>query len=533
MSIGGRHLIKEDPMSLCRNGSSARFFSPIYRTSCWLAFLATFAPAFVSAQTSLPPGDAEAIYRRLEAQEAELQWLRSQVAGQTAESFAPPSESVPRAEVSASQEFETPGAPHAYFASANAHEMDSVLRRLDDLEKKAAAAAEKKPADGWMDVSSEKWTVKLGGHMQADFVHWANADEPPIPAQDYFEFRRLRLLADGTGYGVFDFRLQIDIEPEGQDTVTTPVTTIKDAYLTMHEIAWLQRFRIGNFFVPFSLEQCTNDTNNIFMERSIPTQGIFTGDREVGIAFYGINDAQSVTWTFGTFLDSISEATKERIDDNQGQRFSGRLTWLPYYDELSNGRYLIHTGVGVLRTNDQDNTMRFRSHPQIHEGPFLIDSGNFGATSSTAYNVELATVWGNISVQSEMFVTTVDRVVGDTANLYGAYVYLSYFLTGENRIYERFGQHGAQFARNVPFTNFFLVPGCFGSGAWEAKVRYSNLNLNELNRGAYNDVTVGMNWYWTDRIRVMFDWIHPVTTADTPFGARDSDLLAMRFDFNW
>jgi hypothetical protein len=31
----------------------------------------------------------------------------------------------------------------------------------------------------------------------------------------------------------------------------------------------------------------------------------------------------------------------------------------------------------------------------------------------------------------------------------------------------------------------------------------------------------------------MVDWIHPVTTSATTFGATDSDLLALRFDFNW
>ena len=37
----------------------------------------------------------------------------------------------------------------------------------------------------------------------------------------------------------------------------------------------------------------------------------------------------------------------------------------------------------------------------------------------------------------------------------------------------------------------------------------------------------------TQRIRVVFDWIHPVTSPQTPFGATDSDILAMRFDFNF
>jgi phosphate-selective porin OprO/OprP len=315
--------------------------------------------------------------------------------------------------------------------------------------------------------------------------------------------------------------------------VATPVVDVKDAYLTMHELPFWEQFRIGNFFVPFSLEQVTNDTNNIFMERSIPTQGIFAADREVGLALYGINAAKDVTWTVGAFMDSISESLKERIDDNQGSRLSGRLTWLPYYDEPSNGRYVFHTGLGVLYTDDYDGAVRFSARPQIHEGPRLIDSGNLAASSYTTGNIELATIWGPLSIQSEMFVSSVELSSGDPAMLYGMYVYGSYFLTGENRIYERFGQHGAQFARNVPISNFFLVPGCHGPGAWEAKVRWSNLTLTEVNAGQYNDLTVGFNWYWTERIRTMFDWIHPVTTAQTPFGSTESDIVAMRFDVNW
>ncbi len=40
---------------------------------------------------------------------------------------------------------------------------------------------------------------------------------------------------------------------------------------------------------------------------------------------------------------------------------SARLTWLPYYDEPSNGRYLIHMGASVLSTYDSDNSVRFRA----------------------------------------------------------------------------------------------------------------------------------------------------------------------------
>lgn len=476
--------------------------------------LSTFgpSPATAYAPTSQPAVtgvDAHAILQRLEQQSAEIEQLRAQVlANQAAIQSQPASQ------------YAEPGAS------------DEV--RLASLEQQSKAVAEKKKDDGWKDMSSEKWTVKLGGHVQLDYVTWPQASAAIVGDDNYFNYRRLRLVADGTGYGQFDFRLQMTLEP-GQGSNTSPLASpdVKDAYFTMHDIPWLGRGRIGNFFVPFSLEQVTNDTNNIFMERSIPTQNIFSADREVGFAFYNCTEDQNVTWTWGFFFDDISDTFKAKIDDNQGFRLSGRLTWLPYYDEPSDGRYLVHTGVGILHTDDYDDLVRFRARPQVQRGPYLIDSGNIAADTYTTGNLEFAVVWGQVTLQSEAFVSNVDRNVGGAATVGGAYAHLSYFVTGESRVFERFGQHGPQFGRNRPITNFFAVPGCFGSGALELKGRWSNLNLTELNEGQYNDFTFGFNWYWSDRTRIMFDWIHPYTTAETPFGSVEADLVAMRFDFNW
>lgn len=412
----------------------------------------------------------------------------------------------------------------------------AMEKKIKAMETELKANASKTPkADAWEDLSSEKWTVKLGGHVQTEYVNWAQSSPAILGDQDYFEFRRLRLVADGTGYGVCDFRLQFTMEPEtvGESGGSAVSPDIKDAYFSMNEIPAVGRFRIGHFFVPFGLEQVTNDTNNVFLERSIPTQGIFTADREVGAAFYNRSEDMNLSWSGGMFFDNISEALKERIDDNQGYRLASRVVAVPFYDEPSNGRYVVHTGIGVLHTDDQDNRIRFRARPQIHEGPRLIDSGVIVADSSTTGNLEGAIVCGPFTIQSEAYLSSVDRSTADSVLINGAYVHMSYFLTGENRIYERFGQHGAQFARNQPFTNFFLVPGCSGWGAWEAKARWSRLDLNSLQRGQYNDFTVGMNWYWTDRTRWMFDWIHPITSSEATFGAANADILGLRFDWNW
>ncbi len=417
-------------------------------------------------------------------------------------------------------------------AKAKEKKAEDDRKKEEDSRKKEAEAARKKLADEL--AAKRKWDVKFGGHVQMDYVNWANAAPTNPAAQDYFEFRRLRLVADGKGYGQFDFRLQFTLEPEAVGAsapgqVTSP--DVKDAYFSMNEIPFWGRVRVGNFFVPFGLEQVTNDTQNVFLERSIPTQGIFTADREVGVAVYSSTEDQRLTWTYGLFFDSISEGLKERIDDNQGYRLCGRLTWLPQYEE--EGRQLLHVGAGVLYTRDQDRSVRFAARPQIHEGPRAIDSGAIPATGYTVGNLEFAAVRGPFTLQTEAYLASVDRLGAGAAALHGAYAHLSWFLTGENRVFEKFGQHGAQFTRNKPTNNFAFTRCERHWGAVEAKARYSYLSLADLDRGRYQDLTLGCNWYWSDRTRVMFDWIHPFTTAQTPFGTTSQDILGVRFDFNW
>ncbi len=429
------------------------------RLAVCVAIVAWAWQATLLAQSPPATGTARAIDGQPQSPGGEIQWVCFAERQDQGVAFPPDA-----------PDFE-PNTPARVFSSTADRELDDLKKRLDALEKtQAKGQADKKPEEAWIDVSSEKWTVKLGGHVQMDFITWPSADPAIDGAENYFSFRRLRLVADGTGYGKLDFRLQLTLEPglgAYENQYATP--EVKDAYLSMNDIPWIGRFRIGNFFVPFGLEQVTNDTYNVFLERSIPTQSIFTVDREIGAAVYNCSADQNFTWSGGIFFDDINDTFKTRLDGNQGCRLSGRVTWLPYYDEPSNGRYLIHTGAGILYTNDYDDRVRFRARPQVQRGPVLIDSGSLVAGTYVIGNLELAAVCGPVTWQNEAYLCRVNGDSGDVTQVGGAYSHLSYFLTGENRTFERFGQHGAQFARNKPFTNFFVVPGCVGWGAWEAK----------------------------------------------------------------
>ena len=143
----------------------------------------------------------------------------------------------------------------------------------------------------------------------------------------------------------------------------------------------------------------------------------------------------------------------------------------------------------------------------------------------------MAAVMGPFTLQSEAYLATLNGA--QAGNLGGWYAHASWFLTGEHRIYERFGQHGAQFARNKPRRNLSVRADGLAPGAVELKSRYSSLILDSFQCGNYQDLTTGVNWYWNDRTRLMLDWIHPVTTKDGLYGDVTADLLALRFDFNW
>lgn len=93
-------------------------------------------------------------------------------------------------------------------------ELRDRLKKLEDKNKDADKKAAEK--------AKTAWDVKLGGHMQMDYINWADTDPKIVDssANNYFSYRRLRLVAEGKGYGVYDFRLQMTLEP-GDGPVTT------------------------------------------------------------------------------------------------------------------------------------------------------------------------------------------------------------------------------------------------------------------------------------------------------------------------
>jgi len=425
---------------------------------------------------------------------------------------------------------------HSQFTSVGAYradESDDLAARVADLEaelKKITdkAAADKKKAAG-------KPSVTVGGRIQLDYALFDQdavsiGSVPGGDWQDGVEFRRARLFAKGETFDVIDYKIQMDFadtDEADQDGGADPnqliqSTAFKDVYITVNELPVLGHVRIGNFKEPFGLEQLTSANYITFMERSVCDEYAFVPGRRVGVMAFNHSASERFTWAIGAFRNELENGGEppRRFDDDGGTALTMRCTLLPWYDEASDGRGLLHCGFGFSHRDVDDDNYRFRARPEAHIAPYVVDTHNIANVSDLQlYNAELALVYGPFFVQSEYFHTDVSRAGADPA-FDGVYVYFSYFLTGEHRRYRR---SAGVFDRVKPFENFFLVRTCdgdlgLGKGAWEMAYRYSYMDLNDAGvlGGLVSNHTLGLNWYLNPYTRLMWNYVNSYSTDGDP-----------------
>ncbi len=429
---------------------------------------------------------------------------------------------------------------------------ETVADRLVAVEEavdsigKAQAAKEK--------ADARKPSIVVTGQVQADQVFFGQSDAGRADVgdlQDGAQFRRLRIGARGTMFQVLDYSLGVDFALANQPSYL-------DNFLEWRELPRLQNIRVGHYFEPFSLERMTPNVNNTFMERSLVDT--FAPARNMGIMTYGNTEDELATWAIGTFRTNSDNIGNDSFDS--GQALTMRGTWLPWWDEGSNGRYYLHVGSAYSYRATSQNQVRFRNTPEIRKqqpsgvfgpvgppspsnyinnapGPFapiFVDTGNIPARNFQLFDPEIALILGPLSVQSEYAFAIVEQIDGPPLFFNGSMAQVSWFLTGEHRPYDR--KRGIH-RRMEPFEDFFRVRTASrgirtGLGAWEVAARFSNIVLNDENIQGNNltDFTVGLNWYLNPHARWKFNYIRAFL-EDTKQGNSLTDAYGMRIDFDF
>ena len=428
----------------------------------------------------------------------------------------------------------------------------SVADRLSTVEKsldKVVDAADKKKKD-----DAKKPTFILNGQVQADQIYFGQ--DPVSRAavgdlQDGAQFRRLRIGGRGTAFEVFEYSLGVDFALANQPSYL-------DNYIEWKQLPWLQNVRVGHYFEPFSLERVTQNRNNTFMERSLVDT--FAPARNMGAMAYGVTEDELATWAIGTFRTNSDNTGNDSFDS--GQALTMRGTWLPFWDEASDGRSYLHLGAAYSYRDAFQNQVRFRNTPEIRKqqppdvlGPVKVPPSNYqnGVPSPFApifvdtgiikdvdhfqlFDPEFALIMGPLSLQSEYAFAAVHRTGRPDLFFNGYMAQVSYFLTGEHRPYDRtLGIH----SRVRPFEDFFHVRTKSqgiqtGLGAWEVAARYSNIVLNDKDIQGNNltDFTIGLNWYLNPYTRWKFNYIRAFL-EDKRAGNSITDAYGMRFDYDF
>ncbi len=415
-------------------------------------------------------------------------------------------------------------------------ELEKALKKIDDKAKADKAAAALVPS------------VKLSGRVQWDtdtFNQNATSITTAGDALNGSEFRRLYLAASGAMFDIFDYKAEVDLVPSH--------VSWKDVYLQVHDLPIMQNARVGHFYTPFGLETETSDLNMVFLERSLLDSLGGIGSRHAGIMTFGNAFDERSWWGIGAFATQKNEAPPTfpvtGFDDDASTAIYGRVTFLPWYDEATNGRGLWHIGIsgesGAIPSIRTPGTTRYSlsAKPEANLAPSVVFTGDIpDANYVNALNAETAFVYGPFSVQAEYEWINVNRTAHANPTFNGGYIFVSYFLTGENRVYIR---KSATFGRIIPYGNFFRVrtEDCFietGKGAWEVGYRCSYLNLTDAGvfGGRVVDHTVGLNWYLNPYTKIMLDLIHSDAsdmvksgTLYTNTSALNAFLTRVQFDF--
>lgn len=364
--------------------------------------------------------------------------------------------------------------------------------------------------DGLNVTSPEgRFKFKVGGRIQAD---WNVFDQDITPLGDGMELRRARLKAQGTMYKDFKFKLEVNFDPDGKVIVT-------DGWLSYQGFKPLGLplvLTFGHQKVPFSQQSMTSSNWQVFQERSMQDAFIDNpamGRRRLGAVAHSYGERWMVS--AGVFGEGID------YPDDQNESFgtAGRLLFYPFIQE----RKLLTVGGAVYyrdwRRHDKDagnyKDLRFDARPEAHiAGAKLINTGWMGPIDDTImYNVEISGVLGSFHAQGEYTGSSVRRVGEENLSFGGWYVQAGYFLTGENRVYDR---KTGKYKRVVPHS----MVGDGGFGAWEVAARYSEMDLisGNIAGGKERNVTLGLNW-WLNRsfmIRLNYVYANPDPTTSEP-----------------
>lgn len=476
--------------------------------------------------------DFEALLKRLEQAEAEIQDLRQQQVA------APPSSLQDEGAI------DGPGADGAYgdMSPGGPVPDNSWMGAYQNLEQRFQEFKES------LTTKKKAPYIEVHAAVQAD-SGWYGQDATNIKEfgvlKDGAVFRRTRLAANGAIADNVNYFVQMDFSFPGRPTFT-------DVWVEVTKLPLLGNIRAGQWKQPFSLEVVSSFRYTMMPERSLLFNS-FTPFRHPAVGFYDWSQNERMTWAASVYR-SGQDQFGDSIASSGGYAGVGRITGLPWYED-EGSRYL-HLGVGYNYVTPVQRFAGFRTIPEFFIGqtdipttgangtagtatptaingtPFFVNTGNFFINHYNLVGTETLWVEGPLTVQSEFMYLSAVQNNGITANFAGFYTQVGYFLTGEHRPYMK--KAGALDRIKVlnPFGN--SLENGYGWGGWEicGRASYVDLNSNNIRGGRLADYTACLNWYLNSYTKIQMEYI--LADLNNPkFGNSKTNLYDLRIQWDF
>ncbi|MCU0380505.1 MAG: OprO/OprP family phosphate-selective porin [Chitinophagaceae bacterium] len=392
------------------------------------------------------------------------------------------------------------------FSQKKTSEVDSLLNTLNDtatvrqseMVTQAPPVMDKK----WNKIRTKAFTLNIGFCMLVD--HNILVQDGDNIAQvgevaSATEFRADRLILSGSllffkrpWRYMFSANYNGLDAPQGKKTVDMidwnleiPIGA-KEGWLTIGK----QKEGVG-------LEYIMPGTQGQFMERSTG-EPMLVKQRNVGIRYSNSILNQRMTYTAG-FFNNYWE-TGRSFSDN-GSQVTARISALPHY---VSDRDLVHLGVAYRYTTATEGSLTYKAKPEANTAPSFVSTGSFAADHAGTLMFEGLAMKESVMVMAEYMSTSVRSEALGHPNLWYWQVGAGWFVTGENRRYNRItGNPG----KLVPSSNFKFRKGS-GPGAIELATRITQTNGTDagITGGKFTRFTVGVNWFTNAHFRYTLNY---------------------------
>lgn len=260
------------------------------------------------------------------------------------------------------------------------------------------------------------------------------------------------------------------------------------------------KFKIGQFFLPFGLEQASPLSDRMFLETSLLNgmgEGKFLG---FSFDFYSNNFCFNSSFVIPEIHYSL----------NKENNFKYVLSFRSFLNLFRFEDFVFHLGIDYKRTKeDQKNEYSFRSvsyrdNPCLKTHTSLLNAYNGVVVTSDVFDLEFAFMWRSLLFQTELGFVDIGWKDFDREIYSSFYFQFSYFLNG---VYHKYDNYSGSFLDPITDSSYGSLELLFKYCIVDM-INYGPLLMGYCQTdGRKESLLFGVNWIITKKLKIQLNCV--------------------------